>query len=211
MNEPNKTYSIDEIKELLDVKDDRTVGKHINAAGYDPNEKESYSEEEVGWIREVQIIKQERGKISYPDIKAEIDRRKAEVQKQRLLGGSIPSAPTQTLNTSSSSESPPTNSAVPAQPAIDTDFIGGIVQEALQEQVKTHLVRGLLQLPSMINRAVKESLPELQAAASIALQQNRERLEPMRKVEAVTDEQTNGETIDVDNTFSEDEEREKED
>lgn len=210
MNEPNKTYSIDEIKELLDVKDDRTVGKHINAAGYDPNEKESYSEEEVGWIREVQIIKRERGKISYPAIKAEIDRRKAETQKQRLLGGGgSPSAPTP--NTSSSSESPPTSSAVPAQPAIDTDFIGGIVQEALQEQVKTHVVRSLLQLPSMINQAVKESLPELQAAANIALQQNRERLEPMRKVEAVTDEQNNGETIDVDNTFSEDEEREKED
>ena len=59
-----------------------------------------------------------------------------------------------------------------------------------------------------MNKVFKNSLPELQAAFVTALQQNRERLEPMRKIET---EQNiiEGETIEVDNNFSEDNEEEE--
>ncbi|MCC0178040.1 hypothetical protein I4641_13730 [Waterburya agarophytonicola K14] len=208
MNEPNKTYSIDDIKEVLEAKDKRTINKHIDAAGC--SIKESYSESEVAWIREVQSIKREQHNISYPDIKIEIERRKAEVQKQRLLGGS-PGSSTQTSNSDTDGGSSSANSAVPVQPPVDTNFVGGLVENIFQEQITAHTVRCVLQLPSMMNQAFKDSLPELQAAADIALQQNRERLEPMKKIEVVETEQNliEGKTVEVDNNSSDDNEEEE--
>ena len=205
MNEPNKTYSIDDIKELLEAKDKRTVNKHIDAAGYES--KESYSESEVAWIREVQSIKQQQNNISYPDIKIEIERRKAEAQKQLLLGGSSPDSSTQTSNSNTTGGESSANSAVPAQPPVDSNFVGGLVENVIQEQINTHMVRCVLQLPTMMNKAIANVLPELEAAGDMALQQNRERLEPMRKIEAVETTEQNlieGKTVEVESSTSED-------
>ena len=203
MNDQNKTYSIDDIKELLEAKDKRTVNKHIDAAGYET--KESYSESEVAWIREVQSIKGQQNNISYPDIKVEIERRKAEAQKQLLLGGS-PDSSTQTSNSNTTAGESSANPAVPAQPPVDSDFVGGLVENVIQEQINTHMVRCVLQLPTMMNKASTDVLLELQAAGDMAKQQNRERLEPMRKIEVVETTEQNlieGKTVEVESSTSE--------
>ena len=201
MNEPNKTYSFDDIKEILGGKDKRTVQSHIAAAGY--KKKDSYSEEEVAWIREVQSIKETQSNISYGDVTTEIERRKAEVQRQRLLGGS-PSAPTPS-NQETDNNSAADSQGVSAQPPVDTDFIGGLVKNIVKEQVATHMVRCVHQLPTMMNEALEDNLPELRAAADIALQQNRQRLEPMRRIETVETAEPHlleGETVEVESSSS---------
>jgi|GEM_PF-4650979 len=203
MNDQNKTYSFDDIKELLEAKDKRTVNKHIDAAGYET--KESYSESEVAWIREVQSIKQQQNNISYPDIKVEIERRKAEAQKQLLLGGS-PDSSTQTSNSNTTVGESSANPAVPPQPTIDSNLIGGLVENVIQEQVNTHMIRCVLQFPTMMNKASTDVLSELEAAVDMAKQQNRERLEPMRKIEVVETTEQNlieGKTVEVESSTSE--------
>ena len=202
MTDQNKTYSFDDIKELLEAKDKRTVNKHIDAAGYET--KESYSESEVAWIREVQSIKQQQNNMSYPDIKIEIERRKKEVQKQLLLGVSSSDSSTQTSNSNTTAGESSANPAVPAQPPVDSDFVGGLVENVIQEQINTHMVRCVLQLPTMMNKAIASVLPELQAAGDMALQQNQKRLEPMKKIEAIEEENSEPEvqTVDVENISS---------
>lgn len=202
MNDPNKTYSVEEIREMLGGKDKRTVTKYIDAAGY-PS-KDSYSEEELAWIREVQSIKQDQSNISYEDVKAEIEQRKADIQRQRLLGGSPATSSTQTSTSNATGGQLSTNSSVPAQPPVDPNFIGAVVENVIQEQINTHMIRCVLQLPTMMNKAIADVLPELEAAADIALQQNRKRLEPMRKIEAIEEEHSEpeDEAVEVESSSS---------
>lgn len=212
MNDPNKTYSVEEIREMLGGKDKRTVTKYIDAAGY-PS-KDSYSEEELAWIREVQSIKQDQSNISYEDVRAEIEQRKADIQRQRLLGGSPATSSTQTSTSNTTGEESSANSSVPAQPPVDPNYIGAVVEKVIQEQIDTHMIRCFLQLPTMMNKAIANVLPELEAAADIALQQNRKRLEPMRKIEAIEEEHSEpeDETVEVESSSSsEDDEQDSRD
>ncbi|MEM9272604.1 MAG: hypothetical protein AAGA80_06515 [Cyanobacteria bacterium P01_F01_bin.143] len=191
----SKTYSFEEIKNLLPpppVKDKRTICKIIDAAGYQT--KESYSEEELLWIKEVHIIRQEQN-ATYADIKVEIEKRKQELHRQKLLGGSAQAESNSESNNSASYGS------VPPQPSIDSSLVGDIVENLLQEQINAHVVRCMLNLPTMMNNSYKHVEAEIKAAQDIALEQQRKSLRPMKQISQQQQKQI--EAVEVDNQENE--------
>ena len=94
---------------------------------------------------------------------------------------------------------------MPPQPAIDSSMVGDIVENLLQEQINAHVVRCMLNLPTMMNNSYKHVEAEIKAAQDIALEQQRKSLRPMKQISQLENggQQKQIEAVEVDNQENE--------